>query len=116
MTAALVSSSDDEITVIVTVGSALGVSPRDEVTLTASKKGAGCSVIWMLSPAAGAGSVACAKPGADTTMRRMPLRIDRELKSTVIPGTVLRDRGARRFEAHAGVRHCGALTDRGPFQ
>ena len=72
VTAALVSSSDDEITVIVTVGSALGVSPREDVTFTASKKGAGCSVIWMLSPAAGADSIACAKPGADTTMRRIP--------------------------------------------
>jgi hypothetical protein len=71
VTAALVSSSDDEITVIVTVGSALGASPREDVTFTASKKGEGCNVIWMLSPAAGADSVAGAKPGADTTMRKI---------------------------------------------
>jgi hypothetical protein len=45
VTAAIVSSSDEGSTVIVTVGSALGTSLRDEVTLTASKKGAGCKVI-----------------------------------------------------------------------
>ena len=50
VTAAVVSSSADENTVTVAVGSARGESARDEVTLTASKNGAGCSVISM-SPA-----------------------------------------------------------------
>jgi hypothetical protein len=72
VTGALVSSSEEEITVMVTVGSALGTSVRDDVTLTASKNGAGCSVISTLRSAADTVWAACAKPAAVTTMRRSP--------------------------------------------
>ena len=44
VSAALVSSSTAGRTVIVTAGSARGRSVREDVTFTASKKGAGCSV------------------------------------------------------------------------
>ena len=67
-TGAELSSSEDGITVTVTVGSARGISVREEVTLTASKNGAGSSVMTMSgSPESGAGCMAVAKPGALTT-------------------------------------------------
>src|SRR5207247_6943345 len=53
VTAPLVINSDEGSTLTVTVGSALGTSVRDEVTLTDSKKGAACSVICKVRRSAG---------------------------------------------------------------
>jgi hypothetical protein len=66
VSAPLVSNSADDMTVIVTVGSARGTSVRDEVTLTASKNGAGCSVMRSACRSAATVSTACAKPAAVT--------------------------------------------------
>src|SRR5436190_8551593 len=62
----LLRSSLDEITVTVDVGSTRGAAVLDEVTLTASKKGAGCSVTSTVRAAAGTVVAKGAKPGAVT--------------------------------------------------
>ena len=68
-----------------TVGSALGTSVRDEVTLTASKNGAGCSVICTVAAVRPAPPlIAGAKPAAVATIRRRAGRLDRELKAAVV--------------------------------
>ena len=72
---ALVSRSLDEITVTVEVGSTRAISVREDVTLTASNNGAGCSVTSTVRDAAGADVVESGEPrngDHDRTRRRRP--------------------------------------------
>ena len=66
------SSSVDDMTVTVEVGSERAMSVRDDVTLTASKNGAGWSVTSTVRVPAGTLVWNGANPGAITTTSRAP--------------------------------------------